>query len=126
MDGLLHIPGNIRLLKRMGIRVAMDDFSMGHTSLKYLQDSLFDCVKLDGGLVQDLMTNPRIEEIIASIIALGDKLQFSVIAEYVDDSQKAEKLLGLGCDYLQGYLYSPAVPAKELAASGELGFSADS
>ncbi len=110
MDNLVSIKDNIRTLKKAGIRFAMDDFSMGYTSLKYLQESLFDYVKLDGVLVQEAMQNKRSEEIIASIIQLGRKLQFQIIAEYVDTKEKEAKLIEIGCDYLQGYLYSPAVP----------------
>ena len=92
------------ILHKNGINVYMDDFSMGHTSILYLQDSLFDYVKLDGELVKNL-ENPRCKEIINSIIKLGKSLNFEVIAEFVETEEQKEKLRKMGCTIFQGYLY---------------------
>jgi EAL domain-containing protein (putative c-di-GMP-specific phosphodiesterase class I) len=64
----------------LGVKFAMDDFGMGHTSILYLKEYPFDTVKIDGSLVQGLMTNPACGEIIASIVSLGKSLDFTVIA----------------------------------------------
>lgn len=109
MDTFLHIKDNISLLHDSNIGLAMDDFSMGHTSLKYLQENHFSHVKLDGVLVNQMLDNTRSREIIASIIALGNSLGFQVVAEYVDSKEKQEELVSLGCSCLQGYLFSQAI-----------------
>ena len=109
-----RIEENLRTLRAQGVHAAIDDFSMGSTSIKYLQNNAFGQVKLDGELVRQLPENPRSREIVRSIIALGGDLGFEVVAEYVENEALRDILLGLGCRRFQGYLYSPAVPAGEL------------
>ncbi len=110
IDKLTNVPQNIKRLNKEGIQVSMDDFSMGTTSIKNLRENNFSHVKLDGSLVADMADNERSRDIVSSIISLGDSLGFRVVAEYVDTQQKLDELKGLGCDYFQGYFYSPAVP----------------
>ncbi len=106
--------------KEAGFMLSIDDFSMGSTSIKYLQRNLFDQVKLDGGIVKDMLNNSRSEKIIASITSLSAELGFEVIAEYVESEEQKEMLVKLGCDFYQGWLYSPAVPLLELKNSTNL------
>ena len=101
------------ILHIYGINVYMDDFSMGHTSIGFLQNTMFDYVKLDGKLVRNI-NNERSENIIASIIELGKTLHFEVIAEFVETKEQKNKLESLGCDRYQGYLYYKALPYYEL------------
>lgn len=114
IDSMITITANISRLKKNGIIAAVDDFSMGKTSLKYLKDNSFDIVKLDGELVRQITENERIRGIIASIINLGQKLDFEIIAEFVENEKIRDQLHLLGCDLYQGYLYSPAVPFEQL------------
>lgn len=113
MDAFPHIKDNIQLLNEYDIELAIDDFSMGHTSLKYLQDNYFSHVKLDGELVKGMLENQRSKEIISSIVSLGNNLGFHVIAEHVDSEEKKEELIRLGCSYMQGYLFSQALDAEK-------------
>jgi len=87
------------------IKIYLDDFSMGKTSITYLQSNKFDYVKLDGSLVRDL-SNERSQDIVLSIVKLGNDLGFVVIAEYVETKEIADKLASLGCYIYQGYYYS--------------------
>lgn len=107
------IAAHIAFLRENGITMAIDDFSMGHTSLKYLQNNDFHYVKLDGGLVKEAIENERSQEIISSITALGHSLHFVVVAEYVESEEIRSMMERLGCFCYQGYLFSPAVPADE-------------
>ena len=110
---LTNLPGitsNIDRLNKHAIRLAIDDFSMGQTSLNYLRSNRFHYVKLDGGLVRQALDNARSREIIGSIAALGRSLGFQVIAECVEDRAMRDVLMEAGCTVFQGYLYSPAVP----------------
>lgn len=97
-------------IHELGYKLAIDDFSMGHTSFTYLKDNSFDSVKLDGEIVKGCMTNPRCREIISSIITLSKSLGFSVIAEYVETAQERDLLDKLGCNEYQGWFYAKAVP----------------
>ena len=114
MDRMEEIPQHISRLKAAGILAAVDDFSMGRTSLKYLQHNSFYAVKLDGSLVRGIVGNKRNQEIVSSIIALGRNLDFEVMAEYVETEEIRSLLESMGCCQYQGYLYSPAVPLQDL------------
>lgn len=114
IESMKSIMDNISRLKKKGIVVAVDDFSMGKTSLKYLKDNIFEIVKLDGELVRQIADNERIRGIISSIISLGQKLDFEIIAEFVENERIRDELHLLGCNLYQGYLYSPAVPFEKL------------
>lgn len=98
----------------MGYYLAIDDFAMGSTSLKYLQNNAFDLVKLDGSLVKNLK-NTSSREIIASILYLSKSLGFLVLAEFVETEEIRSELEKIGCTLYQGYLYSPAVKKHDLA-----------
>lgn len=104
----------IMAIKDLGVKLAMDDFGMGHSSLMYLKEYDFDTVKLDGSLVNEIMTNANCRSIIASIISLGKSLDYSVLAEFVESEEQKLMLHNLGCDKYQGYLYSKALPYDEL------------
>ena len=114
LANLPNITANIERFGACGIVLAIDDFSMGQTSLNYLRNNRFRYVKLDGGLVLQVLENSRSREIIGSITALGNSLGFQVIAEFVESVAIRDALLELGCTMFQGYLYSPAVPLAEL------------
>ena len=101
--------GVIKTLRGMGITFAIDDFSMGKTSINYLKDNLFDEIKLDGSLVKGLFSHQNCREIIQSITQLASSLNLTVLAEYVETAEQREILHEIGCDCYQGYLYSPAV-----------------
>ena len=99
----------INQIKALGFTFALDDFSMGHTSLQYLQYNQFDMVKLDGNLVRSILENERTKEIINSIVYLSNSLGFKVIAEFVETTQQQNALESIGVNLYQGYLYSPAI-----------------
>ena len=108
----------IRKIRSFGYTFALDDFSMGHTSLQYLQHNQFDIVKLDGNLVKSLLNNERTKEIISSIVYLSNSLDFKVLAEFVETEEQRNALEQIGCLLYQGYLYSPAVDRDSLVSMG--------
>lgn len=99
----------LRRLRTAGFSLAIDDFSMGHTSINYLKNGLFDEIKLDGSLVKELPKNENCREIIKSITSLAETLGMEVVAEYVETAEQKRVLHELGCNCYQGWLYSPAV-----------------
>ena len=110
----------IRQIRSFGYTFALDDFSMGHTSLQYLQHNQFDLVKLDGNLVKSILTNDRTKEIINSIVYLSKSLDFKVLAEFVETADQKEALEQIGCLLYQGYLFSPAVDKDSLLSMGSM------
>ena len=103
-------------IKNMGFELEIDDFSMGSTSIKYLQTNIFSLLKLDGSLSRDVLMNSRSRDIIASITKLSNDFGISVLAEYVENEEQRQALESVECRMYQGYLYSPAVPLEELEA----------
>ena len=99
-------------LHDMGLLLAIDDFSMGQTSLHYLSDSLFDIIKLDGSLVREMFEHQNSKKIVSSVVALATSLGLTILAEYVETEEQREALHDIGCDIYQGYLFSPAIPLK--------------
>lgn len=104
----------IKAIRKLGVRLAMDDFGMGHSSLLYLKEYEFDTVKLDGSLVREILVNSNCRNIISSIVSLGQSLHYTVVAEYVEQEAQRQLLHELGCDRYQGYLYSKALPLEQL------------
>ena len=99
----------LRTLRDMGLLLSIDDFSAGSTSLHYIKDNLFDELKLDGSLVRGMLTHKNGKEIVASVIQLAKSTNMEVVAEFVETEDQRDALNELGCDYYQGYLFSPAV-----------------
>ena len=103
----------LRKIVDLGLTLAIDDFSMGQTSITYLRYDLFSIIKIDGGLVKGLTTSDNCREIIASITKLASSLDMNVIAEFVQTEEEKEILHNIGVNCYQGYLFSPAKPLKE-------------
>ncbi|HHI5802360.1 TPA: EAL domain-containing protein [Clostridioides difficile] len=113
LSGSQIIIERINAIHNLGIKLIMDDFGMGHSSLIYLQNNNFDIVKLDGSLVKEILTNKRSSEIIMTIVNLSKNLDFDIVVEYVENMDQRDKLYGLGCEIYQGYYYSKAIPFEE-------------
>lgn len=98
-------------LAEMGVRVAMDDFGTGQSSLSYLKRFDIDTLKIDGSFVADLPDDPEDRAIATAIVAMGHSLQMEVVAEGVETEAQAECLRAMGCDLMQGFLLSrPLTP----------------
>jgi diguanylate cyclase (GGDEF)-like protein/PAS domain S-box-containing protein len=103
-------------LAAMGVKLAIDDFGTGHSSLAYLKHLPIKCLKLDRSFVSDIETDANDASICAAIIALGHNLGLELVAEGVETEMQSEFLTRLGCDYLQGYLFSKPKPFDEIVA----------
>ncbi|MGA2348981.1 MAG: EAL domain-containing protein [Terracidiphilus sp.] len=98
-------------LKRMNIRLEIDDFGTGYSSLSYLQKLPFDVLKIDRSFVRELSSGSGSMEIVKAILELANSFRLEVIAEGVETEQQVEMLKELGCNYLQGYLFSKPIEA---------------
>jgi diguanylate cyclase (GGDEF)-like protein len=109
-------------LHEAGIRFSIDDFGTGYSSLSYLKRFSISSLKIDQSFVHELSSDRDDEAIVAAIIALGHSLGLSIIAEGVETTAQLAKLRKMGCDEIQGYLFSRPVSAAamtDLLQSGE-------
>ncbi|WP_279614657.1 putative bifunctional diguanylate cyclase/phosphodiesterase [Desulfovermiculus halophilus] len=96
----------------MGISVALDDFGTGYSSLQYLTRYPFSKLKIDKSFVWNMAKGDKDYEVVKAIISLGHSLQIKVLAEGVEDKRHEQTLRTLGCELVQGYLYSPPIDFK--------------
>jgi diguanylate cyclase (GGDEF)-like protein len=97
-------------LRELGLRIAIDDFGAGYSSLRYLQHFPFDKLKIDGGFVSPLGRSANSAVIIQAIVALGRALNLSVLVEGVETEEQRVLLRLAGCDEMQGYLFGKPGP----------------
>ncbi len=105
----------LRRLKALGVRISMDDFGSGYSSLSYLQAFPFDKIKIDRDFVINLGRNPQSAAIVRAVIGLGHGLEMSMVAEGVETEQQLGFLADQGCDAVQGYLIGRPLPIGQYA-----------
>jgi diguanylate cyclase (GGDEF)-like protein len=117
---VMHDPAGaektMRQLRALGLQLSLDDFGTGYSSLAHLKRFPFNSVKIDRAFITDITTNPDDAAIASAIIAMSHNLRMLVIAEGVETAAQFEQLRLKGCDQIQGYYFSPAVPATAFEA----------
>lgn len=103
-------------LRAMGVRLALDDFGIGYSSLMYLRSFPIDVLKIDKTFIQDVPTNIDNEAILQTILELARHLRISAVAEGVETLDQFNCLKKYACPIVQGYLFSPPMPAEDLSA----------
>lgn len=101
-------------LKSMGVKVSLDDFGTGFSSLNYLKNFKIDTLKIDSSFVRDINDDLRNTAIVNTIIMLGRNLELNVTAEGVETVKQLNFLKNNGCNEIQGFLYSKPVPPDDL------------
>jgi EAL domain-containing protein (putative c-di-GMP-specific phosphodiesterase class I) len=104
----------IKRLSRIGVRTSIDDFGTGYSSLSYLRELPVHALKIDRSFITDLLDEPDSEAIVRSIIDLARNLGLETVAEGVEDERVSERLVGLGCDYVQGFAIARPMPARDM------------
>jgi diguanylate cyclase (GGDEF)-like protein len=107
---------NLRRLKALGVRIAMDDFGTGFSSLSTLQSFPFDKIKVDKSFVENIHRDERATVIVRAVLGLGRSLNIPVVAEGVETEEQREFLRGEDCAELQGYAIGRPAPAETLGA----------
>ncbi len=110
-----HAIETIKSLKTLGIKLCMDDFGKGYSSLSYIKKFPLDVLKIDQSFVQQMLESKVDQSICETIVGLGNKLGLTVVAEGVETRLHVDMLLAMQCTLLQGYYYSKAVSASALS-----------
>ena len=113
MDKSPYVHKTFKALKELGVGIALDDFGTGYSSLGYLKDFPVHSVKIDRSFVKDIDTDARDNALVRSIISMAHNMGLTVTAEGVETVTQRALLEELGCDELQGYLFSRPVPEAE-------------
>jgi len=101
-------------LRRLGVRIALDDFGTGYSSLSYLQRFPFDKIKIDRSFIKDIAGPGASSSIVQAVVNIAAASDMTTTAEGVETEQQRNLLHILGCTEMQGWLFSPAVPAAEI------------
>lgn len=113
MDNNAEVIQRLQQFKAYGIQVAVDDFGTGYSSLSYLNKFQVDYIKIDRSFIRDLNLSPSNQTLCEAMISMAHKLNIKVVAEGVETKEQLTILKKMNCDYVQGFLFSPPVPAKE-------------
>ena len=116
MEHTSHTIASLQTLKQLGVKVSIDDFVTGYSSLAYLRRFPIDKLKIDIAFIREVTTNPQGAAIAKTIIELAHSLNLQVIAEGVETPEQLDLLTKNGCDQVQGYLFSKPLPVRELEA----------
>jgi hypothetical protein len=104
----------VNKVRRIGARVALDDFGAGYTSFAYLKEICADMIKIDGSFIRDMNKHPVNLAIVETIVDLAKNLGMKVIAEWVEDHETLQTLTEIGVDYAQGFVISKALPPQAM------------
>ena len=116
MQDMEVIIPRLKEVQKLGVRIAIDDFGTGYSSLSYLQQFPIDTLKIDRGFVGDIRADETGSSIVDAIVAMARGMRLDLIAEGVENRTQLNYLREHGCDEVQGYLFSAAVPADEIEA----------
>lgn len=105
----------LKTLRTMGFNIALDDFGTGYSSLAYLRDLPLDQLKIDKDFISELSTTVE-HPLVGSMIAIGKHMKLAVIAEGVETEMQRDKLMALGCEHFQGFLFCHPLPERDYLA----------
>ena len=114
MSDTSKVNAKLKQLQASGMTVAIDDFGTGYSSLQYLQELALDVLKIDRAFIVSLENVEPENSVANTIVQLAKSMRLTTVAEGVETRQQCEKVLSLGVDYIQGYLYSKPVPFDDL------------
>lgn len=112
--GAEYVSRALRVLHDAGVKISLDDFGTGYSSLSHLRDFPVEVVKIDRSFVTKVLDDPEIAAIVTAVIDLAASLSIGVVAEGIETLEQASFLTAAGCQYGQGYLFSPAARADEV------------
>ena len=116
MRNFMLVNEKLKILKRAGFKIHLDDFCTGYSSMKYLKDLPVDSIKIDQEFIKHVNTNKVNKSIVSCITDLAKELNLEVIAEGVENSSQRDAIKKIGCKIIQGYLIGKAVPYEQALA----------
>ena len=116
MEDIKYNIASLQAIRAMGIHVAIDDFGTGFSSLSYLAKLPVDSLKIDRSFVTDMSAEPQGLALVSTIINLAHALKLGVVAEGVETDEQLRLLRLLGCDEMQGFLFSKPLPKETFEA----------
>ncbi|WP_370677685.1 putative bifunctional diguanylate cyclase/phosphodiesterase [Pleomorphomonas sp. PLEO] len=116
IQDLKGVNAELNRLMSFGVKIAIDDFGAGHSSLVKLASLSFGKLKIDRSLISGIDSRERNAQLVSTLISFGERLKFQVLAEGVETAQEAETLRRLGCAQVQGFHYSRPMPARDVLA----------
>jgi predicted signal transduction protein with EAL and GGDEF domain len=115
LSGDYEVISQLRALKRLGVRLSIDDFGTGDSAIAYLRELPADVLKIDRSYVAGLTRSDKDAAIVSAIVALGQRLQLKIIAEGVETAEQLEALQSIDCEEYQGFLKSRPVYPQDFA-----------
>jgi EAL domain-containing protein (putative c-di-GMP-specific phosphodiesterase class I) len=112
LDGPEH-ERTLHELKAMGVRIALDNFGTGNSSLSYLTRVPFDTLKLDRSFIRDVESDSRSKCVMPSVIAMAHSVGARIVAQGVDSEEQESFLRSHGCDEIQGFLFSASLAPED-------------
>ena len=100
----------------MGVKLAIDDFETGHSSLSYLRHLPVDLVKIDGSFVVGLGLSPEDEALVSAVVGIAHVLGLRAVAEGAATDEQLVRLRESGCDMVQGYRFAESLPSEDVPA----------
>ena len=104
-------------LRELGVRLALDDFGQGYSSLGYLKRFPLDNIKIDRSFVDGLVASPEDQAIVRSVVMLAREMHMTVTAEGIETAEQLDAVRALGCDDAQGYYFSAPLPGVGVTAA---------
>ena len=111
IENFSEIAAFIHDVKHLGCQIAIDDFGTGYSNFAYLVKLDVNFIKIDGSLIKDIDENETSALMVETIVSFAQKMGYKTVAEFVDKLSVQEKLVALGVDFSQGYLFSKPSPS---------------
>jgi diguanylate cyclase (GGDEF)-like protein/PAS domain S-box-containing protein len=111
IDNIDDVISKMKVLRKMGVRISLDDFGIGHSSLVYLKKLPVTQIKIDQSFVHDVLTDSNDAAIIKMVLAVGKTIHCDIVAEGVEQLEQFELLKKFGCHYFQGFYFSKPLSA---------------
>ena len=108
-----QIVSTVSQLRQLGFPIEMDDFGSGYSSLNILGQMKLDILKLDMKFVRNEITKPADQSILGDVIAMAHRMKLQVVAEGVETREQIERLMTVGCDFVQGYYFAAPMPVEK-------------
>ena len=115
MQDYEQVQASLGTLRAMGLKVALDDFGAGQSSLSYVHQLSLDKIKIDRGFIRNIATQENSRNIVKTVIDLCRNLKFDCVVEGVETAEQVEIVVQLGCSTMQGYFFSKPMPQDQIA-----------